>query len=159
RELAGLQARLRDAQIKLGASRLKSAAAAPPAALDALIEKEVDADPLVQRRHEALATLEEGIAQIDRFAANPNHPLRQERQRQLDAARGVLEKTREARRQVVAARIRKGLEAEGLLRSREVEEEIKILDKQREALQAEAVNLGREVDRVGLSSVDLELKR
>jgi capsular exopolysaccharide synthesis family protein len=169
KELAGLQARLREAQVKLATSRLKAAAAAPPAAgagaaalpdaLDGVIEREVDADPFVQKQSEALAKKEDVVAQLDRVVADPNEPVRQQYQREVEAARRVLEQTRAARRAVVAARVRKGLEGEGVLRSREVEEEIKILEKQREALQAEAAGVGREVDRVGISSVDLELKR
>jgi capsular exopolysaccharide synthesis family protein len=169
KELAGLQARLRDAQVKLAASRIKSAAAAPaaaaggaaavPDALAAVIERDVDADVLIQKQLESVAKQEEVIAQFDRLTVNPNDPVRQDLQRKLEAAREVLEKRRAVRREVLAARYRRGLQAEGVLHSREVEEEIKILEKQREALQAEAASVGREVDRVGISSVDLELKR
>jgi capsular exopolysaccharide synthesis family protein len=175
RELAGLQSRQRDAQIKLAGQRVKlggsgvapagaqdgqnKAAAAGVSTLQAAVDREVDADPVVLKQLAEVYKLEENIAQIDRVAASPNTPLRIERQHKLEAARAVLEKLRKERREAVADRVNQGLQAERLLLTRETEEELKILENQRLALQAEVGKVGREVARVGVSSIELELKR
>jgi capsular exopolysaccharide synthesis family protein len=173
KELAGLHARLRDAQVKLAAQQLEPdggsgavqaggdwASAAPGrSGLDTVVGREVDADPVIQKQQAEVYKLVEQIAQIERLAVNPDHPLRTERKRQLDAARAVLEKMRADRWQAVAERVRQGQKAERLLHSLETTEEMKILDKQRAALQAELANVSREVDRIGVSSIELELKR
>jgi capsular exopolysaccharide synthesis family protein len=174
RELAGLQARQRDAQIKLASQRAKLGGSGEPAGSQdgpkkaaaegvsphqAVIDREVDADPVVLKQLADVYKLEENLAQIDRVAASPNTPLRVERQHKLEAARAVLEKLRKERRAAVADRVKQGLQAERLLLTRETEEELKILEKQRQALQMEVGKVGSEVARVGVSSIELELKR
>jgi capsular exopolysaccharide synthesis family protein len=175
KELAGVQARLRDERVKLAAQQVKfkggtaaeesmkaastQALTVGDASVKALIDREVDLDPLIQKRLEDVYKIEDQIAQIDRTSANPNTPQRLDRQRQLDGARVVLEKARAERRAVVEARVRETLRAEGLLHTRETEEAIRTLEQQRQDLQAEVAKLGREVDRIGTNSIELELQR
>jgi capsular exopolysaccharide synthesis family protein len=166
RELAGLQAKLRDAQVKLAGQRAKLAEGGGSAKnavtggpLQAAVDREVDADPVVLKQVAEVYKLEEQLAQIDRVAANPRTPLRVDRQHKLDAARAVLAKLRKERRQAVAERLSQGLKAERQLQTRETEEEMKILENQRKELLKELSKVGGEVGRMGVSSIDLELKR
>jgi capsular exopolysaccharide synthesis family protein len=164
KELAGVVSRVRDAEVKLAAQRLDLAPAASGSApagatLDAAVDREVDADPVVQKQREAVYALEQKLAAIDQVNRNRSLPARVDAQDRVDAARGVLEKMRAERRQAVTERVAKGLAADRQLHAREVEEEMRVLRRQRDALQGEVANLGRDVDRMGVSSVELELKR
>jgi capsular exopolysaccharide synthesis family protein len=171
KELAGVQGRLRDAQVKMAPLRFKLQNAgqvmaaggggpgAPVTSLQAAIERELEADPIILKQREGIRLLEEQIAAIDRFAVNADNAHRVEKQRQLEAAQQVVERLREKRRAEVTARLRQSNEADGQLHVREVEEEMKVLKAQEEKLQGELATVNREVDRMGVNSIELELKR
>src|SRR5439155_8154413 len=66
--------------------------------------------------------------------------------------RGGLEKVRAERKRVVAARVRKSMQQETAV-------EMTVLEKQGEALSAELKKVGRQVDSMGVTSLEMELLR
>ena len=130
----------------------------PGASLDTLLEREVEHDPLVQKQREAVLKAEEKLAELDRVSHPDTTPYREAKQR-LETELRTLDKICKERRAGMAEHFQKSLEADRAVHSRRTEEEMKILEKQRDTLKEELASLGREVDGIGIQSVDLELKR
>jgi capsular exopolysaccharide synthesis family protein len=167
KELATTQARLRDAQVKLAVqkARLQSEAgkvgAAPSgvrSVLEATIDKEVDADLIVQRQLAEVIKAQEAVTQ-DETTTQPGFPSRERHERALRQAKASLDRIRAERRQAVATRVRGLVEGETLESARQTEEEIKMLQQHQDVIRKDADLLREDAERIGTSSVDLELKR
>lgn len=167
RELSGLQARLRDCQVKLATSRLKpesgegnpaSLHAGVGTSMDTFIDREVEHDSLVQKQREAVLKAEEKLADIGRVSHTNTTPYLEAKHR-LDTELLALKKVRDERRAGLAEQFHKSLEADRAAHSQLTQAEMKILEKQRDDLKGDLASLGREVDGIGIKSVDLELKR
>jgi capsular exopolysaccharide synthesis family protein len=173
RELAVTNTRARDLELKIATLRLRlapvggffarAAAEAFPreadASLEALVERELDNDPRVVAAEADVAKVREQLRQFDSVSSNPKSSFRIDLQKQLDTAEGAVVVARAARRSVVLARNQALTDGAARQQIRESEVERGVLNQQREALQEEVTGLKKELDRLGLNSVELELRR
>ncbi|MFO0850931.1 MAG: P-loop NTPase [Gemmataceae bacterium] len=167
RELAGTSTRVRELEVRLAGYRSRlSPAGGPPAAgqpdpgpADALVERDVDTDPRVQAQQARVAALAEAAAVTRDRVVGPDHPGVRRAKQDHEAAVKALDALRAERRAALADRHRSATRATAEQMVRDAEAELDLLAKQRKALEAEAAGLRAEVDKLGLESVELDLKR
>jgi capsular exopolysaccharide synthesis family protein len=130
-----------------------------PAAIDALIERDLDADPRVAAAELDAAKMREQLRQFDAVSANPNSPIRADLVKKLDAAEEGVRTVRTERRPAVAARHQAFSEATARQQIQDTETQRAILATQRADLSEKVGDMKEELDRLGLGSVELELTR
>ncbi|MBX9625756.1 MAG: hypothetical protein K2X82_18295, partial [Gemmataceae bacterium] len=167
RELAATDTRRRELQVRLAKFQRQLAppaegapAAAPdPAVVDALVEQNLENDPHARTVLAEVVKAKEYVEALGAKAVDPaNTQLAKARER-LELAQKRLDAAREARRAVVVARQAASVRAAALLADQDTRAELDLLTAQRDDLQREAGKVKAEVERYGLSSVDLELQR
>lgn len=168
REVAGLNGRCRDLEIRAATYRQRlagpAAGAKPPAGqaaahLDVLVEQELDADPRVRAAEDEAARLRDRLKQLDALTASPTVKFRVDTQKQLAAAEAAVADVRRDREAVARGRHQRLAAATAGAGAQEAEAELGVLRQQRDGLQAEVDGLRQQVDRLGLDSVELELRR
>lgn len=158
-ELASVAAKVRDLELKIALSKLRLAAASPDAAqkaTDSLIERDVETDPRVLAAAAEVGKLKDQLQQTEAVAV-PTHTA--ELRKKVAAAEEVAEKTRVASRTAVQERHRTLTDGMVRQQAQEAEAELGYRQKERDDLQGEVTKLKTELDRIGVNSVELELKR
>ncbi|HEY2787192.1 MAG TPA: hypothetical protein VGJ05_19690 [Fimbriiglobus sp.] len=168
RELAGIDTRRRELEIKLSryrlrlASGVKSVAAtggADAVAVDVLVERDVDVDPEVKIQQANVAILQNLLAITKERVTDPQHFTVVKCQNDLDAANRKLQALRAERRATLTARYQSANRATAEYAVHEVEDELKLLNGQHDTVMSEWKARKEEVDKLGLDSVEFELKR
>jgi polysaccharide biosynthesis transport protein len=162
REAVITGSRIRDLDLKIQVYRLRlrSAEANEGADLvDALVEREVDSDQQVLAQDVEVTRQRRFLQEFDVAAANPKSPLRLDLERNLEAAEQRLQTVRTERRKVIAARHRQVNQANAGQLVKEAEAERSLLEDQKDQLEEEIGTLKRELEHLGINSVELELKR
>ena len=170
RELALINAKRRELEVKTDSYKLRLKPEAAKAALDdgpseaglqaALAEQEVQTDPAVLAKVTEVARLKGNLEQLRSVITASGAPaIIQEAKTKIATAEAELVNLRAARRKIVEARLRNSTIANLELSLRSSELELATLGKQHEAVQTEVDSLKKQVDDLGLGSVDLELRR
>lgn len=183
REIAAANTRLRELELKIAAYRLELEPAVASVriqlpfrqfatahlpcpflardrhAADLVLDHDLGSDPRAVVLETEVAKLRDQLRQYEERAADPNSPFKAEMKRRLESAEAALQAAHNERRTAAAARHRRTAGASAGRLLREAETERLAIERQRAVLQDEAAAVKKELDSLGIGSVELELKR
>jgi capsular exopolysaccharide synthesis family protein len=158
RELLLVQAQLRQANLRLTVhkSHLRSGDNIPIP--DSLVEQYLDVDPGIQTKALEVAKAQDLLQKVEE-TTTPVSPARSRRQAELRNARENLEKLRAERRPEIVKRLRQKIRNEAESGAGQIGEEITLLEEQKHEMDREVKRVGGEAERIGTTSLDLEMKK
>ena len=166
KEMTGIDAARRELEVKLSGYKLrlgspeqKSASGGDAGATDVLIEQAIDADPLVQAQMGEVSKLREKLAICQKQVVDPNHFTVVQYRKDLDAASKESTTLREERRKKLATRYQTASRNDAEMVIKESQIKLDLYTKQRNEIESVVKDLKKDIDRMGVDFVELDLKR
>jgi capsular exopolysaccharide synthesis family protein len=158
REVALVKSQLRQAEtrLKLQEAYLKSPETSPVP--DALVDQQVDLDPSIVMQMQEVARAQ-ASANATKQSTSEGSPLRIKTEQALNNAETTLKNLRTAKRPDIVKRLRERGRADAEASVAQTKQEIAILTLQKAELEKEANLVGEAAERIGTTSLDLEMKK
>ncbi len=157
REQMLIQSQLRNAEVTLAVQKAEPVAdkAAVP---DSLLDQAVASDPLILKKQ---LEVDQAQAKIDQALRtyNPGQGPLPKYEAELNSVKAELEKLKLERRQTVTAAAADRLQVERDAKALQLQESVEVWKRQDAELQEEVDRLGKEAQKIGVASFELELKR
>jgi capsular exopolysaccharide synthesis family protein len=158
KELSQVQSQLRTAQVTLAVQAASKESGEDMPVPDHLVEQALDAHPLVQEKMKDVHLVESAAAQAARVY-KAGHPNLSKFEADLKAAKEELAKARDAERPSIVKRLREQMRDTSEAKRQQTKEQVAIWEQQRDLLDAEVTRLRDEAGKIGINSLELELKR
>jgi capsular exopolysaccharide synthesis family protein len=161
KELALLQAQIRGAESLLKARDSKAAKAKDKAAdvvPDYLVEQAIDADPSIVQKKMELAQIEAKIESVRQYTKR-GHPTLVKYQQQRRSIEKALERARSSRRAAVTRQVRDKMRGDTVSRTEQIRENLELWNRQEEILKGQVAQVAGEAEKIGMTSLELEIKR
>jgi polysaccharide biosynthesis transport protein len=159
REAAGLRARLLDAERRLELQKANlQAGDKVPAPPEYRVTEELERDPAIAMQSMKIADLQERLRKNE-LNTTARNPLRTRDKEDLRTAEEQLEKLREEKRGAIIKRLQQRAQEESKAAVTQLETEIKLFKRAKQELDSEVSRVSTEFERIGTTSVEVEIKR
>jgi capsular exopolysaccharide synthesis family protein len=158
REFAGIRAQLRQAEIRLQSQKTRLKSPETLVVPDMLVDEYLGLDPGVQMQVAEVARAQSRALATEQTTLEGSS-VRKKPQQALTNAKASLEKIREEKRPDIVKRLRQKIRDEAELSIGQIQEEMNTLGRQKQEMEVEVKRVSDEAERIGITSLDLEMKK
>jgi hypothetical protein len=157
-QVDAIQLELRRAQAVLAVQQARAKKVADTKVPDWMVEQELDKMPGILEQLQEIGKLKRR-ENATRATGQPKYKDLGDTTQQLKAVEDTLEQLKERWRPIVTRRLRQKMQTERDLQLVEAQEHVKVLRGQLEAAEAKVERLAQQADRIGINSIELQIKR